>query len=538
MIDLIRFILRGHKWSILLILLLGLGTVASNLVLIWLSKCVIDIASHERGGSIHSFSLALVLTLALQVLFRIASVRLSNYTGAKMSNDVQSKVFTHLLYTRWSSLGKMHSGDMVVRMLKDTDSLVTFFVSSLPSALIALAQLVGALLLLYYFSPTLTLILGIGMPLLALFSRLYYKRMRRYTDEMKQAESAITAHVQETLLNQTVIRTFERQATAIDHLHMRQGQYMRAVKRQTFVSVFANLLLQGAFSGGYIIAFLWSARELFAGAITFGLMTSFLQLVARIQSPLNTLIVQLPTLISSRSSLDRLAHLLEFKTEQMGRSVQVSGRLRLTIDRLSFRYEEDEEWVYRDFSLSAHSGEMVALMGRTGAGKTTLLRLLLGLISPTEGTIQLEAEAPSGRFPVNETTRNNFVYIPQGGSLFSGTIRDNLLLGDAEASDDTLRSVLRLAVADFVFDLPQGLDTLIGERGTGLSEGQAQRIAIARALLRPGKILLLDEATSALDQETEARFMKHLRASVADRLVLFITHHPDVAAQCDRTVHI
>ncbi|MFC2382274.1 MAG: ABC transporter ATP-binding protein [Porphyromonas sp.] len=536
MIDLVRFILRGHKWGIILIILFGLGTVATNLVFIWLSKCVIDIAAHQRAGSIHTFSAALVITLGLQVLFRVISVRLTNYTGAKMSNAVQSKVFAHLLYTRWSNLGQMHSGDMVVRMLKDTDGLVTFFVSSLPTAILAAAQLLGALCLLYYFNPTLALILGVGMPLLAIFSKVYYKRMRHYTDEMKQAESEITAQIQETLLNQTVIRTFERQATSIDHLLMRQGKYLRAVKRQTFVSVFANLLMQGAFSSGYIVAFLWSARGLYGGTITFGLMTSFLQLVARIQSPLTTLIGILPSLISSKSSLDRLVNLLEFKTEQMGRGVQLTGPVRLEVKDMSFRYAEDEDWVYQHFSLEASSGEMIALMGRTGAGKTTLLRLLLGLVPPTEGTISLTSA--TGTYPVNEITRGNFVYVPQGGSLFSGTIRDNLLIGDEEATDADLKRVLHLAVADFVFDLPKGLDTVIGERGLGLSEGQAQRIAIARALLRPGKILLLDEATSALDQDTEAQFLGYLRAHASDRLVIFITHHPDVAAQCDRTLHL
>ena len=396
MIDLVRFILRGHKWGIILIILFGLGTVATNLVFIWLSKCVIDIAAHQRAGSIHTFSAALVITLALQVLFRVISVRLTNYTGAKMSNAVQSKVFAHLLYTRWSNLGQMHSGDMVVRMLKDTDGLVTFFVSSLPTAILAAAQLLGALCLLYYFNPTLALILGVGMPLLAIFSKVYYKRMRHYTDEMKQAESEITAQIQETLLNQTVIRTFERQATSIDHLLMRQGKYLRAVKRQTLVSVFANLLMQGAFSSGYIVAFLWSARGLYGGTITFGLMTSFLQLVARIQSPLTTLIGILPSLISSKSSLDRLVNLLEFKTEQTGRSVQLTGPVRLQIKDMSFRYAEDEDWVYQHFSLEASSGEMIALMGRTGAGKTTLLRLLLGLVPPTEGTIS-DGHLPSER---------------------------------------------------------------------------------------------------------------------------------------------
>ena len=535
MIDLVRFILRGHKWGILLILLFGLGTVSTNLIFIWLSKCVIDIAAHQRGGSIHTYSVALILTLALQVLCRVITVRLSNYTAARMSNAVQSKVFAHLLYTRWSHLGQMHSGDMVVRMLKDTDSLVALFVTTLPSALIALAQLV-ALCLLYYFSPPLALILGVGMPLLAVFSKVYYKRMRRYTDEMKQSESEITAHIQESLLNQTVIRTFEHQASSIDHLAMRQGQYLGAVKRQTFVSVFANLIMQGAFSCGYLVAFLWSARGLYGGTISFGLMTSFLQLVARIQSPLTTLISLLPTLISAKSSLDRLAHLLEFKTEQIGRSVQLTSPIRLAVEDMGFHYPDGEEWIYRHFSLEASTGEMVALMGRTGAGKTTLLRLLLGLVSPVEGTIRLYSGGSS--YVVSEMTRSNFVYVPQGGSLFSGTIRENLLLGDEFATEADLHKVLHLAIADFVLDLPKGLDTTIGERGLGLSEGQAQRIAIARALLRPGRILLLDEATSALDQATEAQFLKNLREHASDHLIIFITHHPDVAAACDRTLQL
>ena len=317
---------------------------------------------------------------------------------------------------------------------------------------------------------------------------------------------------------------------------MRQGQYLGAVKRQTFVSVFANLIMQGAFSCGYLVAFLWSARGLYGGTISFGLMTSFLQLVARIQSPLTTLISLLPTLIAAKSSLDRLAHLLEFKTEQIGRSVQLTSPIRLAVEDMGFHYPDGEEWIYRHFSLEASTGEMVALMGRTGAGKTTLLRLLLGLVSPVEGAIRLYSGGSS--YVVSETTRSNFVYVPQGGSLFSGTIRENLLLGDESATEADLHKVLHLAIADFVLDLPKGLDTTIGERGLGLSEGQAQRIAIARALLRPGRILLLDEATSALDQATEAQFLKNLREHASDRLIIFITHHPDVAAACDRTLQL
>ena len=536
MVELLRFLLRGHRWSILVIILLGILGVGFALAFVYLSKEVIDQAVQHQSATLSRDITLLVLSLALQVVCKVASVRLTGYTGARMSIALQRKVFRHLLYTRWQQLSELHSGDVIVRMLRDTDALVGFFVSSLPTAITASIQLIGALLLLYYFSPSLALILGLGMPLVLLFSRLYYRRMRRYTDEMKAAESQITAHIQERLTNQTLLRTFERQESSLVELGLKQGRYMQAVRRQTFVSVFTSLFIQSAFSAGYITAFLWSVRGIFYGTVTFGMMTSFLQLVGRIQGPLNTLLSLLPTLVNARSSLDRLGQILALKTEDMQRELRLSGELELRVERLSFRYSAEEPWVYRDFDLEARSGQMIALMGRTGAGKTTLLRLLLGLVSPTEGRLELRAGGRS--YPIAERTRSNFVYVPQGGSLMSGTIRENLLIGDDEASDERLWQALDLAVADFVRSLPEGLDTLIGERGVGLSEGQAQRIAIARALLRPGRILLLDEATSALDEDTEARFLEQLRRSVQDRLVIFITHHPRVAAACDQVVEL
>lgn len=536
MVELLRFLLRGHRWSILVIILLGILGVGFALAFVYLSKEVIDQAVQHQSATLTRDITLLVLSLALQVVCKVASVRLTGYTGARMSIALQRKVFRHLLYTRWQQLSELHSGDVIVRMLRDTDALVGFFVSSLPTAITASIQLLGALLLLYYFSPSLALILGLGMPLVLLFSRLYYRRMRRYTDEMKAAESQITAHIQERLTNQTLLRTFERQESSLVELGLKQGRYMQAVRRQTFVSVFTSLFIQSAFSAGYITAFLWSVRGIFYSTVTFGMMTSFLQLVGRIQGPLNTLLGLLPTLVNARSSLDRLGQILALKTEDMQRELRLSGELELRVEGLSFRYSAEEPWVYRDFDLEARSGQMIALMGRTGTGKTTLLRLLLGLVSPTEGRLELGAGGRS--YPIAERTRSNFVYVPQGGSLMSGTIRENLLIGDDEASDERLWQALDLAVADFVRSLPEGLDTLIGERGVGLSEGQAQRIAIARALLRPGRILLLDEATSALDEDTEARFLEQLRRSVQDRLVIFITHHPRVAAACDQVVEL
>ncbi|MFA6769625.1 MAG: ATP-binding cassette domain-containing protein, partial [Bacteroidales bacterium] len=247
--------------------------------------------------------------------------------------------------------------------------------------------------------------------------------------------------------------------------------------------------------------------------------------------PLFELIRLLPSIVAAKAAIERLIFMTGFKQEESKERILLKGNVTLKIDDLTFSYSVKEKPVLSNFSMVVEPGTMVALMGETGVGKTTLLRLLLALIKPDSGTIIIEDEIQS--VEVSESTRSNFVYVPQGGSLFSGSIRENLLLGNAEANDDELARVLKIASASFVFNLPNGLDTVLGENGSGLSEGQAQRVAIARSFLRPGKILLLDEATSALDTQTEQAFLKNLKGEIGDRTVLFITHHASIASFCD-----
>ena len=283
--------------------------------------------------------------------------------------------------------------------------------------------------------------------------------------------------------------------------------------------------------GGYITAFLWCAYGLASKTVTFGMVTAYLQLVNRIQRPLFDLMRLLPSIVSAKTAIERLIFLTGFKLEENEEKILLEGNVTLKIENITFAYSKEAKPVLSDFSMVVKPGTMVAVMGETGVGKTTLLRLLLALIKPDSGSIEIEDETQS--VVVSESTRSNFVYVPQGGSLFSGTIRDNLLLGNALADDDELKRVLHIASAQFVLDLPNGLDTILGENGSGLSEGQAQRVAIARSLLRPGKILLLDEATSALDSETEHAFLTNLKKEIGDRTVLFITHHEEIASFCD-----
>jgi ABC-type multidrug transport system fused ATPase/permease subunit len=508
-----------------------LTEVAFSLAFVWYSKIIIDIATGAREGQLLSYAILLVVLVVLQILFRLFDIRMRRMTEVRMGNAIRYSVFSHLLYTRWQELSSMHSGDMITRIIKDTDDVIEMMVTAIPLTIVATTQFVGAVVLLYILDPMLALILGVGMPMLGLFSKLYYTHMRKYSLEVKESESMITSMVGESLLNQVVIRSFEQQENELDRLDELQSKLHRSVHKRTNVSIFANLMMGLTFNGGYITAFLWSTYGLAKETVTFGMVTAYLQLVSRIQRPLFNLIRLLPSIVSAKTAVERLIFLTGFKLEDNDNKILLEGDVTLKIENLTFAYSEDTNPVLSDFSMVVKPGTMVAVMGETGVGKTTLLRLLLALIKPDSGSITIEDENQT--VTVSESTRSNFVYVPQGGSLFSGTIRENLQLGNREADDDELNRVLHIASAEFVFDLPNGLDTLLGENGSGLSEGQAQRVAIARSLLRPGKILLLDEATSALDNETEHRFLKNLKGEIGDRTVLFITHHSEIASFCD-----
>ncbi len=532
----LRFTSKGFKSGIGLITFIGLSEVASSLAFVWFSKTIIDVATGEREGNLLQYSIILVTLVVFQILLRLWDIRLRRMTEVRMANSIRLNVFSRLLYTRWQELSTLHSGDMLTRIIKDTDDVINVIVTTFPLAISAGVQFIGALVILFILDPILALILGIGMPLLALFGRLYYTKMRKYTVEVKESESLINSMMEESLLNQIIIRTFERQENELNRLEKLQSKLHRSVHKRTNISVVANLLMGSTFSGGYITAFIWSAYGLAKKTVSFGTVTAYLQLVNRIQRPLFDLIRLLPSIVSAKTAVERLIYLTGFKLEDIKEKIVLNGKITLKFENVTFAYTPESKPVLSDFSMIVKPGTMVAVMGETGVGKTTLLRLLLALIKPDSGKITISDGNED--VTISERTRANFVYVPQGNSLFSGTIRDNLLMGDLSADDDELKRVLKIAVAEFVFDLPEGLDTVLGENGSGLSEGQAQRIAIARSLLRPGKVLLFDEATSALDNDTEREFLKNLKSEISDRTVLFITHQREVASFCEHTYYL
>lgn len=527
---------KGHRKALMVITLIGILSVAISLSFVWALKIVIDVAAGDTQGSLFHYSIVLVLLTLFRVLLNVVDVRYANMTEVKVGNSIRQKVFANLLYTKWIEASALHSGDVLTRIIKDTDDIIKTLISTFPMLITATLQLGGAFIILLVMDPFLALILGVAMPVLLLFSKPYYVKMRNYTRQIKESESSITSMMEENLLNQLVVRTYERQESELDRLGNLQRELQGKVQKKTVVSAWARFVSGMAFSGGYITAFIWGAWGIARKTITFGTVTAYLQLVNQIQRPLYDVMRLFPTVISAQTASERLVFLKKLENEEIGEKQFLEGRVSLHVENVTYSYADDNKSVISGFSLNAEPGEMIAVMGETGAGKTTLIRLILALIEPQKGLIEIKNEKSVVK--VSPSTRSNFVYVPQGNTLFSGTIRNNLLIGNPDANEDMLREVLEIASANFVLDLPEGFDTVLGVGGSGVSEGQAQRIAIARSLLRPGKILLLDEATSALDMETEKTFLTNLKKQIGERTVLFITHHAEIANYCDRIFKI
>ena len=516
---------RHVRWHVVGRIVSGIGQVVLGLLMVWLSKRFID--ETIRTGSadeVVRMVVWLVLTIVGGVVLRQTGYWITTTASVRQTNALRLRIFSSLFRRQLFDGQELHSGDVTSRLAKDIDQVSSVCTDVFPQMAITMIQLCGAFLLMRWFDPRLAWALLLLTPLALVFGKLIARRLRQMTLDIRQDESRIQMQVQEGMEHNAVLRSLGSEQWVTDRLDSMQQRLHGNVMRRARFTLATRLIMGCVFGLGYLLAFVWGGLGLRNGTITFGVMTSFLQLVGMIQHPVLQLLNLVPSVIHSTASIDRLEEMENSNPVPASGGVgcsAVTGDVRF--EDVSFRYATGDREILSHFSHVFPSGSKTAIVGETGIGKTTLFRLLLGFIQPGGGRVE---------------EGGSICFVPQGNTLMSGTIRYNLQLAKPEATDDELKEVLHTACADFVLELPEGLDTELGERGNGLSEGQAQRIAIARGLLHDGDILLLDEISSSLDEPTERELYTRLFAAFPQKTMLFITHRSAVSELCDEVFEL
>ena len=530
---------RGIRLNILVRIMAGLLQTGLALCVVWLSKRLIDdVAMTGTMGEMVVQALLIAAAVVARVSIRQLNQYLANKAFIKKVAELRLAIFSQLFNRRLFEANDIHSGDVTSRMAKDIDAVSETLAVQLPQVVVMTIQLVGAFLLMRWFDSRLAWALILITPLAIIIGKYISHRLKRITLSIREDESRIMARIQESVELNVVLRALQGERWMQDRVEELQDRQTANYIRRSRFMVFSRFALGCTFGLGYMLAFVWGAYGLRTGAITFGVMTSFLQLVGQIQQPILSLLGAFPSIIYSTASIDRLKEMEHGEEKQPcdGEDITTRTLLGIRMDYVTFRYAKGDREVMSNFSHDFRPGTKTAILGTTGAGKTTLFRLILNFIQPDSGEVTFYGNGFS--HAADNSMRKNVVFVPQGNTLISGTIRNNLLMAKPDASDEELHTALHTSCADFVFDLPQGIDTVLSEHGGGLSEGQAQRIAIARGLLRPGAVFLLDEISSALDEDTERELFSRLFAARPSTTILLITHRKKVAALCDERLEI
>lgn len=543
MIRYIFNITRGFRVRIAVSASSGIVRVLTGLGFVALSKRAVDIATGVTDGNIMTCVAGLLGAVVIELICSAVGNRTTDLSEANMKNSIQKSLFSRMLNAEWNGKEIFHSGDVLTRITEDSRVAAECLCRTIPIVIIALFQFAGAFIFLCYFSPLLAIVLTILLPMFILSGKIFFQKTKILTRRIRGIESRLQERMQESLQHRILLLTCRQTLRAIDSISSLHQTRYSLIRKRSNLTVFSRTAVIAGFQSGYLAAFLWGIAGLRNGIISFGMMTAYLQLAGQIQRPLAELARLLPGLIQSHTAFSRLIEIENMPVESNSTIQDLlysSAPSGIEFRNVTFSYSGNRKKILDNFSRTFQPGSRTAIIGETGAGKSTLLRLILGLLKPNAGEIELFRLENGNRqeIPVSAATRDNIVYVPQGNSLLSGTIRQNLLIGKPDATMEEMKNALHAAAADFVFDLKYGLETSCGEHGDGLSEGQAQRIAIARGLLRPGAILLLDEISASLDEATEKLLMQRLTERHGAHTILMITHRSSVLPYCDDVLHL
>ena len=524
-----------YKKEVLWYIFIGVLGTAVSLIGSILSKKIIDAVTGFHTSGIVIALVFFVLMQLFQILVRAVSGRISAQVSIRVNQQITAQVYDKLLITDWEAFSAYHSGDILTRVAGDVTTVSSSVLGWVPELLTRMLQFAGTLGVILYYDATLALLALLSAPVTLLMSRYVIKMMRHHNQRMRQLSSEMMIFNEESLQNIQLIKSFDRtDAYSQKHRKLQQRLKDASIEYNRF-SIHKNTLMSLAGTVVALVCFCWAIYRLWSGYITYGTMTLFLQLSGSLTAAFAALAALVPGAISAATAARRIMTIMDLPVEDRSDAPAAksfieehkTSSLKVEAKGLSYYYEEGMP-VLSDSDFVADAGQIVSFVGPSGEGKTTLLRLLLGIVRPRSGALQLCAEDGS-RMDISASTRSLFAYVPQGNTLFSGTVRENLQLIRPDATDAQLHEVLRLACAEeFIQALPLGLDTPVREQGGGFSEGQLQRLCIARALLSNAPILLLDEATSALDIEIEKKVLDNIMRSQKGRTCIITTHRPSV----------
>ena len=519
------------------IVLMMIFSIMATVVSLWMVNISKNIIDNATGGN--KFLTLLIVYFCLMIAMQIVgivSTLLSAVLNEKFSFGIRKQIYDKIIRSHWMDVKRFHTGDLMTRLTSDAGAIADGIIGTIPNIIILFIELLLVFITLFIYSPLLAIFALLVAPVAALVSFFLGKKLKKLQVKVQESESNYRSFLQESLANLLVVKSFANEDYSVDRLTTLREERFRWVFKKTKMSIASSTVMSMTFQLGYIVAFAYGAWQISTGQITYGTMSIFLTLVNRVQGPIIGLAQQIPRVVSVLASAGRVIELQNIPVEERLPEKITSDKIGVDIDHLTFGYTD--EVVLDDVSLKIKPGEFVAVIGESGIGKTTLLRIVMSFMGNYTGKVDFFDE--NGMTDTaNANTRRFISYVPQGNTLFSGTVRENIRMGKLDATDEEMWDALKLSAGyDFVKELPNGLYTVIGERGHGISEGQAQRIAIARAFVRKAPILILDEATSALDENTEKEVIKGLQQLEPRPTCIIVTHRKSILAYCDREIKI